>query len=427
MHKLTTLPNGLRIITAPIEGAKTTAVLVVFSTGSKHEQIKNKGISHFVEHMMFKGTTKRPEAFSVTSDMDSMGADYNAFTSKEYTGYWIHSASQNTEFSIELLSDMLLHSKFESEEINREKGVIIEELNMYLDDPKIYIDELFENLLYGNCPAGWDVIGTKQTIKSFVKKDFLDYFQSQYVTKNCFVVVAGQVPKNIQQLVSKYFKDLPTTKGKEKIAVVEKQTAPQVKVQNKKTDQAHLLLGVRAVPMGHKDEYITKIIAIILGGGLSSRLGIEIREKHGLAYYVRTDNEKYSDTGYMATRCGVPTSKVEKAIQLILQEYKKITMEPVEEKELERVKKLIVGRSLLNLENSANTAQWYGLQAVVLNEQKKPRQIIAPSEFIKTITSITPADIQRVAKKIFVNENLNLAIIGPYPDGKAFKKILKLT
>jgi predicted Zn-dependent peptidase len=427
MYNLTTLSNGIRLITAPLTGAKTTAVLVIFSTGSKHETAKQKGLSHFLEHMMFKGTEKRQQSFDVTADLDSIGAEYNAFTSKEYTGYWIHAAHQQAEYSLEILSDMILHSKFDAEEIKRESGVIIEELNMYLDDPKMYIDEVFENLLYGNCPAGWDVIGTKPAIKSFGRKDFVQYHQSQYVGKNCFVVIAGKLPNDVKQLVTKYFKTLPDSKGKTKLKVVEKQATPAVKLQYKATDQAHLLLGVRTMAMGHKDEHILKIISIILGGGLSSRLGIEIREKHGLSYYVRTDHEKYSDTGYMATRCGVPIDKVEKAMQIILAEYKRIAMEPVSDQELERVKKMITGRSLLSLESSANTAQWYGLQAVILNEQKKPQPVIAPDKSLEIINNITVKDIQRVAKVIFVDKRLNLALIGPFKDAKPFKKLLQLT
>lgn len=425
MYKQNTLQNGLRLITAPIEGTKTTTVLVIFSTGSKYEYAQNKGISHFLEHMMFKGTAKRPEVSSVTEDLDAIGSEFNAFTSKEYTGYWVRAASEQAEFSLEIISDMLLHSKFDPAEISREKGVIIEELNMYLDDPKMYIDELFENLLYGDCPAGWDVIGTKKTIKSFERKDFLKYLNSQYVAKNCFVIVAGQVPKNAQLLVKKYFQKLPTIKQKNKLRVLEKQTGPRVKIQNKKTDQAHILLGVRGVPFGHRDEHIAKILSVILGGGLSSRLGIEIREKQGLAYYVRTDSEKYSDTGYLATRTGVPVKKVDQAIKIILREYQRMTTEPIGAKELNRTKQLIMGRTRLQMESSANIAQWYGLQSAIMNQQTKRRGIVSPDEFIKAMKKITPEEIQRFAKKIFVNQNLNLAIIGPYQTIKPFKKILK--
>ncbi|MFH0840863.1 MAG: pitrilysin family protein [bacterium] len=425
MYKQTTLQNGLRLITAPIQGTKTTAVLVIFSTGSKYENKQNKGISHFLEHMMFKGTAKRPEAFSVTEDLDAIGSEYNAFTSKEYTGYWIKAAGQHLETSLDILSDMLLNSKFDPEEIKREKGVIIEELNMYIDDPKMYIDEIFENLLYGDCPAGWDVIGTKKTIKSFNRKDFLKYLNSQYVTKNCFVIMAGQVPKNAKSLVNNYFKKLPNTNPKKKQRVIEKQTAPRVKIKTKKTDQAHILLGVRGLPFGHKDEHIAKLLSVVLGGGLSSRLSIEIREKHGLAYYVRADHEKHSDTGYLATRSGVPIKKVDKAIKIILKEYKRIAEEKMNIKELDRVKELIIGRTLIQLESSSSTAQWYGIQSTIMNQQLNKRKIVEPNEFISTIKKITPEDIQRVAKKIFVNKNLNLVVIGPYKDSKYFKKILK--
>ncbi|MFH1412646.1 MAG: pitrilysin family protein [bacterium] len=425
MYKKTKLSNGLNLITAPIIGAKTTTVLVIFATGSKHETKANNGISHFLEHMFFKGTTKRPTTMDISGDLDKVGAEFNAFTSKEYTGYWVKSASKQLPLALDVVSDMLLNSKFDIEEINREKGVITEEINMYLDNPRAYIEELFENCLYGNQPAGWQVLGPKENIKKFNRKDFLDYFKSQYGSNSVYVVIAGKVPNNIKALINKYFKKLKPNKYQKKIITKEKQTKPRINLHYKKTDQAHLFLGVRAFPYRHKNEQITKALAVILGGSMSSRLFTQLRERSGLCYYVHTGYERFTDTGYLATQAGVPVNKLDLAIKIIMAEYEKIKKQGVGEEELNKIKQLIEGRTALQLEASDSMAQWYALQAAVLHQQKNPKKIIAPYQMVEQIKKITPGQIQKIAKTIFTNSKLNLAIIGPYKDASKFKKILK--
>lgn len=408
MPKIQKLKNGLRYINIPISGTKTATILVIVGTGSKYENKKNNGISHFLEHMFFKGTKKRPDTLAISSELDSMGAEFNAFTSKEYTGYWIKVDSDKLELAIDIVSDILLNSKFDTKEIEKEKGVIVEEMNMYRDNPMMFIEDLFEECLYGDQPAGWDTIGTKKNIAAFKRKDFMDYFKSQYGVQNTIVCVAGSLKKGIKSQVEKYFKKLDGAKFKDKKPVQEKQDAPKIKVHYKKTDQTNLSLGVRAMPINHKDEYVLKVLSILLGGSMSSRLFMELREKRGLAYYVRTSAEFYTDTGYLTTQAGVPVKRLEESIKTILNEYKKLTTKLVSEKELQRVKDLFKGRMAIFQEASDNVASWHG-QHIILRGK-----VITPDEFIKNVLKVKPEDIRRVANEIFVNDGLNLAIIGPY-------------
>ncbi len=413
MNKIQKLKNGLRFINIPMSGTKTATILVMVATGSKYENKNNSGISHFLEHMFFKGTEKRPNALAVSSDLDQLGGEFNAFTAKEYTGYYIKADSEKFEKAIDIVSDMLLNSKFNSREIEKEKGVIIEEINMYQDNPMAYIDDIFEECLYGDQPAGWDTIGTKENIMRFKRKDFIDYLNSQYGIQNTVICVAGNlgtsnVDLRVSNLLKKYFTKLKKTDSVKKLPAIEKQIKPQIKIHYKKTDQAHLSLGVRAIPVNHKDEYIVKILSIILGGSMSSRLFMELREKKGLAYYVRTQAEFYTDTGYLTTQAGVQVDKLEDSVKIILKEYRKAANKLVSEKELQRVKDLLKGRLAIFQEGSDNMASWYGRHAILRGE------VISPDEFVKKILDVKPRDIQRVAKEIFVNEGLNLAVIGPY-------------
>lgn len=416
-YKKELLVNKTPLILAPVKGARTTTVLVMAKTGSRYENRKNNGISHFLEHLFFKGTEKRPDTLSLSSELDSLGGEYNAFTSKEYTGYWVKVAENKMKAAMDILGDMLLHSKFDEEEIDREKGVIIEELNMYEDNPLMHIEDVFESCLYGDTPAGWDTIGTKENIKNFKRADFIKYLNSQYGSKSLFVIIAGAVNSQTKKQANEIFAQFGVNKWKNKVKTRDVQTKPQLKIVRKKTDQVNLSLGVRACAIDNVDEFRIKMLALILGGAMSSRLFIRLRERSGLAYYVRTSTEFYSDTGYLTTQAGVPAQKTEQAVQIILEEYRRIAQEGLSNKELKRAKDLLKGKMFLQLETSDNLANWYGRQAILR------KKIMSPFEFLKKVNTITTRDIQRVAKKIFIDQKLNLAIIGQVNEAK-LKKIL---
>ena len=426
MFKKNKLDSGLEIISAPISGTKTTTILFMAATGSRFEAKAISGVSHFLEHLFFKGTVKRPNTLAISSELDRVGGEYNAFTGKEYTGYYVKVESGQLELALDVLSDMLLNSKFAAEEIEREKGVIMEELNMYLDNPLYYIEDLFEQCLYGDTPAGRDTIGTKESIANFSREKILNYFNSQYNASQAILCLAGNVKPSAVKLTQKYFKKFSGKKYQEKIITDDKQIRPNLVLHYKKTDQAHLSLGVRALPYAHTDEPAAKLLAMILGGSMSSRLFIELRERNGLAYYVRTHDEAYTDSGYLTTQAGVPVLKLNQAVKIILSQYKKLTEELVRPEELNRVKQCLIGRTALQLESSDSVASWYGRQAILLKEQKKGQAVLTPEKYFTQLKKVSAADIRRVAKKIIVGNRLNLAVIGPYREKGELGKMLHL-
>jgi len=406
-YNISILDNKLTYISVPMTGTQTVTILVYVKTGSKYESRKERGLSHFLEHMFFKGTIKRPTALALSCELDSIGGEYNAFTTKEYTGYWIKVSAEKTETALELVSDMLLNSKFEAEEIDREKGAIIEELNMYEDNPLMKIEDLFENCLYGDTPSGWDIIGTVDHIKGFKRQDFIKYFERQYGSKSSALIVAGNLPKNTNNLVKKYFATFSKNKWNDKEKVKEAQKKPATIFAKKKTDQVTLALGVRTGATNDKDEFIVRVLAVILGGSMSSRLFSEIRERRGLAYLVRTGSELYSDSGYLTTTAGIKLGCEEEVIKLIIEAYKKISEELVPEDELNRAKDMLKGRLAISLEASDDLANWYGRQFIYR------KKYLTPDNYLEEINKITATDLRRVARKIFVEHNLNLALIGP--------------
>lgn len=435
MYNETKLPNGIKLITAPIEGTKTATILVMVGTGSKYENRKNNGISHFLEHMFFKGTKKRQNTLAISAELDGMGAEYNAFTGKEYTGYWVKTEAGKIETAVDIVSDMLLNSKFEQKEIDREKGVILEELNMYLDNPMMYIEDVFEQCLYGDTPAGWDTIGTRKNILNFQRRDFVDYLQAQYTKNNISICLVGKVDKRMESIIEKYFVRSELNKRgrnfSEKAKVQIAQSKPASIISYKATDQVHMSLGVRTYGYSHKDAVILKLISLILGGSMSSRLFINLRERHGLAYYVRTMSELYTDTGYLTTQAGVPVKKAEQAIKIILGEYRKLKTTQLSQQELKRTKDLLKGRLAIQMEASDNMANWYARQAVMLGtiartEKRAKTKLTSPGQYLSQINKITPSDIKRVARDIFASDKLNLALIGPFKNGAKFNKLLKL-
>ncbi len=420
MYKLQKLNNGVRLITIPMSATQTFTILAMVATGSRHENKNNNGISHFLEHMFFKGTKKRPDTLMISTDLDKVGGEFNAFTSKEYTGYYAKVDGQHADVAIDVISDILLNSKFDAREIKREKGVILEEINMYENNPLIHIDDLFEECVYGDNPAGWDTIGTRKNIKKFKRTDFINYFNNQYQGKDMVVGIAGNFKNKNQQAVKKLFGKLKVGEKNVGYKFTNQQNSPQLKIKNQKVEQVNLSLGVHAYSYHHEDFYIAKLLGIILGGSMSSRLFISVRERKGLAYQVHTQVEGYSDSGYLTTNIGTSLDKVELAIKTVLSEYKKISKQLVNPAELKKAKDYLQGKTILQLESTDNVINWY-LRQEVLN-----REVVAPAEYFKKINSITASDIKRVAQEIFQAQNLNLAIIGQDIDEKKFKKLLKL-
>lgn len=404
-----------------MENTKSITVLVMVATGSRYETKEINGISHFLEHMMFKGTTKRPEATDISTELDSIGAEYNAFTSKEYTGYYVKCADQKLDTAMDVISDIFQNSKFDAAEIEKERGVITEEINMYLDTPARYVGDVFESLLYGDQPLGYEIAGPKEVIKKITRDEFINYFNTHYFDKNTVIAVAGNIkPEQAKIKVEKYFADIRDNREISPSPVKEEQKAPALKIFNKKTDQTHFVLGFRAFDYFDKKSKILDVMSLVLSGGMSSRLFQEFRDKRGLSYYVRSANTPYADTGYFEISSGVDNNRLIQALEVAMTECKKLTNEPVTEVELKKVKDFAHGKIAISLETSDELASFYADQQLLKHE------LLTPDEKLAIIDKVTAEDIRLLAKEIFTPTRLNLALIGPFQeDDKEINKVLK--
>lgn len=417
------LKNGLRVLLSPQKETKAVTVLVLVGVGSRYENQNIRGMAHFLEHMMFKGAKKYPNTQILSHELDAVGAQYNAYTSKDHTGYYIKLNAEHLELAIDMLSDMLWHAKLEEQEIQREKGTILEEINMYEDRPQDKVDEVVEELIFNkNHSLGRNVIGLKKTIKAVNSKKMKKFKNDFYLPKNMVISVAGNFKnQEIKNLIEKYFN---TKKSDKKIKSFEKfkkyQTEPQVALEHKSTEQAHLSLGFLGPKYTDKDYIATQVLSNILGGGMSSRLFINIRERHGLCYYVRSSLNPYQDAGNFIIESGLDKKRIDLALKLILKEIEKIKNKPVDAKELTKAKENLKGRIILSLENSSVVAEWYANQELLIGKTQSPEQKI------RDIMKVTATDVQTCAQKIFQNKNMNLAIIGPYKDKNKFLNILKI-
>lgn len=419
-YKKNVLENGLTVITVPMPDSFSATALVLVETGSKYETKEKNGISHFLEHMCFKGTKKRPHAIDISKELDGVGAQYNAFTSQEYTGYWAKANYRKLAKIFDVVSDIYLNPVFDEREIEKEKGVIVEEINMYEDAPARHIQDIFMTLLYGDQPAGWNIAGEKKTVVKFTKEDFMSYRALHYVPRATTVVIAGRFnEKEVMSMVQKRFAKTPAGHKGTKPRVMEKQSSPQVLVEYKKTDQTHLVLGVRSYGITHKKSATLSVMASILGGGMSSRLFQKLREEMGVGYYVRATNDAYTDHGVFQVSAGVDTKRVFEVVEAVLGELRRLRDDLVPADELQKVKDHMEGGIYLGLEGSDSRAEFYGSQEILKHKTETPSEIIAK------LRAVSAQDVRRVARDIFKDNILNLAVIGPFKDKKPFERALK--
>lgn len=407
--KKTTLKNGLRILTVPMQGTQTATVMLMVGVGSRFETEREAGLAHFVEHMLFKGAKKYSDARAISEALDSIGGEFNAFTSKEKTGYHAKVDAQHLDLALDVLCDIFLNSKFEEAEIKRERGSIIQELGMYEDRPSQKVWDVFDALLYGKNPLGRDIIGYRKNIKTFKRKDFLTFLQRYYVANETVLCVAGKFEeKKVLNKIKKYFADFKSGKKAVFVKIAEKQKEPASDVCFKKTDQTSVVVGHRAYDKNHPDRYALALLSVILGGNMSSRLFVEIREKRGLAYSVFTSVDTHHDCGYIATRAGVSHKNLTTVVKLILTECEKMKQELVTEKELKHAKEYFRGKTVMEMEASDEVAQFFCEQELVKGE------VVPLQEFFVQLEKVTPQDIQRVAMDVFRGEKLNVAVVGPH-------------
>ena len=417
--KKKTYKNGLRVITVPMKDNPTVTVLVLVGTGSDYEPKEVGGISHFLEHMCFKGTEKRSNSKAISVELDSLGCQYNAFTGHEYTGYYAKSDVKNFTKIFDIVSDIYLNSTFPEVEMEKEKGVIIEELNMYEDIPQSHVQDLFEKILYGDQPAGRAIVGTKENIKNMKRVDFIKYKKSHYVSEKTVIIVAGDVDQSsVYKEVDKYFRNIKTTKSPKKVKTKISQKESNVLLKYKETDQTHFVLGVRTFSLFDKRNATLSVLSGVLGSGMSSRLFTKLREEMGVAYYVRAYNDPALDRGAFQISAGVNNEKVEEVLKEILKECSLLAKEEVKIEELKKVKSILSSGMKMSLESTDDIANFYGGQEVLKNEIK------TLEERIKMIEKVTAKEVKAMAKLIFKEKNLNLALIGPFKDTDKFKELL---
>ncbi len=425
MHiSLDTLENGLPVILIDTKAFPSITTLLLVGAGSRYEQQENNGIAHFFEHMAFKGSAKYQDAFTISSTIDRLGGVFNAFTSKDHTGYWIKAPNTHFEQVIDVLSDMVLHPKLLQEEIDREKGVIVEEINMYEDMPARKVSDIYDDLLFKGHPLSYDIAGTAKTVMSFNRKTFTDYIETYYHPRNAVLVIAGGlseqpgiqspskklVSPDYLKLIKDKFKSWEPKKRTHFLPYDEIQKQPLISVKYKKTEQAHFCLGFRAFSFRDDRRHALGVLSAILGGGMSSRLFMEVRERRGLCYYISTGRDLYEDTGYIVTQAGVTNNKekLQESIDVVLAEHMKVADGDISSDDVEKAKEMLKGRLLLSIEDSHDVASLIGTK-YLLDER-----IISPEEIIARIDAVTKDDVVFLAKELFVKEKLSIAVIGPF-------------
>ena len=416
----TILENGLRVITVPMKDNPTVTVFVLVEAGSKYETKEKNGISHFLEHMCFKGTVKRPNNSAISTELDTLGSVYNAFTGHEYTGYYAKAQYAHVDKLLDIVSDMYLNPLFDEKEIEKEKGVIVEEINMREDLPQYKAQNLIMELVYGDQPAGWDITGPKENIKSMTRSDFIAYRNKFYTGSATSVIVSGNFDEektlgNIREIFSK----MPKAGKGMKEMVKETQRKPEIILFKKETDQTHLVLGIRTFNIYDKRNRIMDVLVGVLDAGMSSRLFKKLRDEMGVCYYVRAGQESFTDHGFFDVSAGVDNKRVKEVISVIISELSRLKAESVSPEELHKVKQYLIGNMYLGLESSNSLAQFYGSQEIMNEVIKTPEEIKAEIE------SVTAEEVTALAREIFVDKGLNLAIVGRFDDKSEFEKILK--
>jgi predicted Zn-dependent peptidase len=449
IHQTFTLKNGLSVVLVDTKTFPTFTAMLLVGAGSRYENKENNGVAHFFEHMAFKGTKKYPNALLLSSMIEGLGGIFNAFTTKDHTGYWIKAPISHFETVVDVLADMIQNPLLLEEEIEREKGVIIEEINMYEDQPQYKVWELFEEMIYENNPLGYPTTGYKETVSKFTRQTFLDYMKDLYKPSNVVLVVAGGL-SNKSEIRSLKHNVIPAKAGIQKINYIDSrfhgndnysyyltiiqenfsswkdgqkasflnfadtQNSPQILIKTKKTEQAHLVLGYQGLNYTHPKRYIQSVLMTILGGGMSSRLFYQVRERRGLCYYIHSGSEPFSETGYVYTRAGltVDTQKINEAIKVIIDEHQKVVGGDLKDEEIKKAKEMIKGQLILSMEDSHNLASFVGRKLIFEGK------IVEPQEVIKKIDAITKKEIIDLAKKLFVKEKLSLTLLSPITEDK---------
>lgn len=416
-----TLSSGLRTVLIPYRQVETVTFLILVGVGSRYETPRQAGLSHFLEHMFFKGTSKRPDKREIAEALDNVGAEFNAFTGEEVTGYYVKVPKKHLRLAADVVTDILQHSLFPEEEIEQERGVIVEEIRMYTDNPMAHVHHLWNEALFGNHPLGRRIDGKPETVGAFKRRDFLSYTKQHYHTQNAVVAVAGNFSEpTVMREVERLMQDL--AKGKETSAKVAPKKMPAHKFIREfrpTLDQTHLMVGVPGVSVQDERRWATELLAIILGGGMSSRLFFEVREKRGLAYAVRTRLESFVDTGSLVTQAGLRSDKTKIALEIILHEYDRVMQEKVGVDELKKAKEMMRGQLVLGLEETNSMAMFVAAQSLL------EKEILNPEEILERVEAVTAEELQTVAQELFVPSRRAAVLLGPQRSSRIFERVLE--
>jgi predicted Zn-dependent peptidase len=421
MYQRIVLKNGTRLILVPDDHTKAATIFVLYRVGSRYEPLKINGVSHFIEHMMFKGTKRRPRTVDISRELDAHGAEYNAFTGKDVTGYYVKIESRHFGLALDMLHDMLSNSKFEAKELDQERKVIMEEIHMYADNPMMHIEDMIEGEIFRGGPFGMSIAGEAKSMHTISRTSMLAYKNAYYDPARTVVIASGNFGVSALSEIGKRFGNGAKKKaGKEFSRFRGKQTAPRIALEFKETEQAQLALGFPAYSYTDRRLPALSVLGNILGGTMSSRLFITVRERKGLAYYVRAGADAFEDTGTFVVRAGLTKSRIDEAIGVICAELAKVKRAGVTPAELRRAKDNIRGHLALELEDSSDLAAFFGRQELYTGKIKTPEEKMAE------IDAVTGSEVRAAARAVIRKEAASLAVIGPFKDEKKLLGAIKL-
>ena len=422
MYQKVTLDNGLRILTSPMPHTRSVSTGFFITVGSRFEEEKEGGLSHFIEHMLFKGTEKRPQARDIAESIEGVGGVINASTSLELTAYWAKVPEGHLPSALDVLVDMLRHPLLLAEEMEMERRVIMEEIKMMFDDPADWVHLLLNQLVWPHHPLGREVAGTKESVSGIDKGAMLRYLGRHYRPQNTVVTVAGHIDGDeVVDVVAEALGDWKEEERASFLPAPEEGVGPKVCIGRRETEQAQLALSLPGIPYTHPHRFDMRLLNAILGEGMSSRLFLEVREKRGLAYSIHSYVSSFHDTGTMGISAGVDPQRMEAALEAILGELDRLREGPVPPQELRKAKEFVKGRLLLRMEDSFAVASWLGQQEALED------QVLTLDEALASLEAVTAEGIQRLAQERFSDQKISLAVVGPFEEGEEdrFKGLLR--
>jgi predicted Zn-dependent peptidase len=420
VYQKSVLDNGLRVITSPMPHTRSVCTAILVGTGSRYETPEEAGISHFAEHLCFKGTAKRPTSKEISETIEGVGGLLNGSTDKELTIYWCKVARPHFLLSLDLLVDMLRNSKSKAEDVEKERQVITEEINTSMDYPQNRVNMIIDEALWPDQALGRDVAGSKATVAAITRPMLVNYLASQYAPQNTVVSVAGDVEhEEVMMVVTQAFSGWAKASSRTPFPASDEQKAPQARLEQKATEQAHICLACPGLSYLHPDRFKLDLLNVVLGEGMSSRLFLEIREKRGLAYDIFSSVDHFLDSGALIVYAAVDTRRANDTIKAVLHELNRLK-ERIPQAELNKAKELAKGRLMLRMEDTRSVAIWTGGQELLIG------QIRTVDEITSMIDAITAADLEKVARDLILAERLNLALVGPFSDAEPFRKLLRL-